>query len=197
MWQHSNIMRREKKRMLYCAVRQLLLLVGHHFFANCQHRSLNILQTFTSFSLICKTYARCNIDKAFFCKFLYEYLSTSCCTFCSCFSFQLFLSCNRRGEWEAEISRGCPGWLLRGILFPNARYDKMTIYDMLPIKLWAKLMIFFTVLDVIETPYREYLYKVLLIGDPGVGKTSFVQRYTNNIFRYNFTWAFLHINLRY
>ena len=26
-------------------------------------------------------------------------------------------------------------------------------------------------------PLREHLFKVLLIGDPGVGKTSFVQRY--------------------
>ena len=30
---------------------------------------------------------------------------------------------------------------------------------------------------------KERLYKVLLIGDPSVGKTSFVNRYTNNEFR--------------
>ncbi len=30
---------------------------------------------------------------------------------------------------------------------------------------------------------REFLFKVLLIGDPGVGKTSFVQRYANDVFR--------------
>ena len=30
---------------------------------------------------------------------------------------------------------------------------------------------------------RERLFKVLLIGDPSVGKTSFVNRYTNDEFR--------------
>ena len=30
---------------------------------------------------------------------------------------------------------------------------------------------------------KDCLFKVLLIGDPSVGKTSFVQRYTNNIYR--------------
>jgi Ras-related protein Rab-7L1 len=29
----------------------------------------------------------------------------------------------------------------------------------------------------------EVLFKVLIIGDPTVGKTSFVQRYVNNLYR--------------
>ena len=35
-------------------------------------------------------------------------------------------------------------------------------------------------------PTKEKLFKVLLIGDAGVGKTSFVQRYTNDIFRVDY-----------
>ncbi|GAB1601298.1 ras-related protein Rab-7L1-like [Argonauta hians] len=35
----------------------------------------------------------------------------------------------------------------------------------------------------------EILFKVLIIGDPNVGKTSFVQRYINNTFRGTYKWT--------
>ncbi|XP_036363408.1 ras-related protein Rab-7L1, partial [Octopus sinensis] len=35
----------------------------------------------------------------------------------------------------------------------------------------------------------EILLKVLIIGDPNVGKTSFVQRYINNTFRGTYKWT--------
>jgi hypothetical protein len=41
-----------------------------------------------------------------------------------------------------------------------------------------------------EQPYpteiREYLYKILVIGDLGTGKTSIIKRYVHNIFSMNY-----------
>ncbi|KAF9582904.1 rab32, member RAS oncoprotein [Lunasporangiospora selenospora] len=41
-----------------------------------------------------------------------------------------------------------------------------------------------------DTPYpteiREYLYKILVIGDLGTGKTSIIKRYVHNIFSQNY-----------
>lgn len=41
-----------------------------------------------------------------------------------------------------------------------------------------------------ENPYpteiREYLYKILVIGDLGTGKTSIIKRYVHNIFSLNY-----------
>lgn len=41
-----------------------------------------------------------------------------------------------------------------------------------------------------DSPYpteiREYLYKILVIGDVGTGKTSIIKRYVHNIFSVNY-----------
>jgi len=36
------------------------------------------------------------------------------------------------------------------------------------------------------TEIREYLYKILVIGDLGTGKTSIIKRYVHNIFSTNY-----------
>lgn len=36
------------------------------------------------------------------------------------------------------------------------------------------------------TEIREYLYKILVIGDLGTGKTSIIKRYVHNIFSMNY-----------
>lgn len=33
---------------------------------------------------------------------------------------------------------------------------------------------------------REYLYKILVVGDLGTGKTSIIRRYVHNIFSSNY-----------
>jgi len=37
-------------------------------------------------------------------------------------------------------------------------------------------------LDTEEEPVEEYVYKILVVGDLGCGKTSFIHRYVNHTF---------------
>lgn len=37
-----------------------------------------------------------------------------------------------------------------------------------------------------QAEMREYLYKILVVGDLGTGKTSIIRRYVHNIFSSNY-----------